>query len=223
MNKAVAPLSKARKRPVRREDSWQSEKSSLTRAAILDAAIGCLVEIGYANTTTAMIAERAGVSRGAMMHHFPSRLAVITALVEYLHQKRLEEYTTLMKGIDVPGQQITRKAIRASVEAAWHYVNLPSFVAYHELLAASRTDAALSAVLQRAENDYEVLFLKTVRNVFPHWEKLPVLELANDVVQFTMRGMALSHMSSKRPQRAKRMIEHVTDDLVRLYDESSAR
>ena len=46
-------------------DGWQAEKSALTRQAILEAAVRCFVEHGYANTTTAMISDEASVSRGA--------------------------------------------------------------------------------------------------------------------------------------------------------------
>lgn len=216
MKAAQKSVKKTGGRP-RRGDGWQAEKSAITRTAILDAAVECLVERGYSRTTTAMIAEYAGVSRGAMMHHFPSRIAVIRAVVDHLHEKRLKEYRELMEGIDVPGAALTRGAIKKSVESAWRYVNLPSFVAYQELLAAARTDPELNDVLERTEKDVEVLFLDTVKQVFPHWESLGVLELANDLVQFTMRGMALSHMASRKQKRAKRMIELITDQLQVLY------
>jgi len=96
-------------------DGWQAEKSALTRQAILEAAVRCFVEHGYANTTTAMIADEASVSRGAMMHHFPSRSAVMNAVVGYLHVRRLNEYRALMTDIDSPDQTLTRAAIRVSV------------------------------------------------------------------------------------------------------------
>lgn len=206
----------------RRGDGWQAEKSAITRTAILDAAVECLVERGYSRTTTALIAEYAGVSRGAMMHHFPSRIAVIRAVVDHLHEQRLREYRELMDGIDTPPEALTRAAIRRSVESAWHYVNLPSFVAYQELLAASRTDSELNDVLERTEKDVDVLYLRTVRQVFPRWHGLGVLELANDLVQFSMRGMALSHMATRKQKRAKRMIELITDQLVQLYAEAES-
>lgn len=201
----------------RRGDGWQAEKSALTREAILDAAVDCLVDYGYSRTSTAMIAERAGLSRGAMMHHFSSRTAVIRAVVGHLHEKRLQEYRVLMGGIDVADEVLTRESIRKSVESAWKYVNLPSFVAYQELLAAARTDPELNDVLKRTEKDVEVLFLETVKQVFPHWENIGVLELANDLVQFSMRGMALSYMSSRKQARAKRIIDLITDQLESLY------
>ncbi|MFV0276166.1 MAG: TetR/AcrR family transcriptional regulator [Parahaliea sp.] len=207
----------------RRGDGWQAEKSAITRAAILDAAVECLVERGYSRTTTALIAEYAGVSRGAMMHHFPSRIAVIRAVVDHLHEKRLREYRELMEGIDRPDEALTRDAIKKSVQSAWRYVNLPSFVAYQELLAAARTDPELNDVLERTEKDVEVLFLEAVRQVFPHWEGLGVLELANDLVQFCMRGMALSHMASQKQKRAKNMVDLITEQLHALYTQAEAR
>lgn len=212
---------KASAKGPRRGDGWQAEKSALTRKAILEAAIDCLVERGYSQTTTAMIADQAGVSRGAMMHHFPSRLLVIRAVIDYLHEKRLEEYKDLMAGIDNPEASLTREAIKKSVESAWRYVNLPTFVAYQELLFAARTDPELNTELVRTEKEVERLFLETVKTTFPHWEKLNVLELANDLVQFTMRGMALSHMATRRQQRASRMIELITDQLTNLYQQAA--
>ena len=70
---STAATTAEKKRPQRNEKGWQVEKSAMTRWSILEATIQCLLELGYANTTTALIANYAGVSRGAMMHHFPSR------------------------------------------------------------------------------------------------------------------------------------------------------
>jgi AcrR family transcriptional regulator len=220
MTKKVKKTQKNSK-PSRSGDSWQAEKSAMTRKSILDATIECFIELGYAKTTTAMIAEYAGVSRGAMMHHFPSRLAVLRAAIEYLHEQRLREYHELMMNIDLPNEQLSREKIRLSVEGAWRYVNLPSFVAYHELLAASRTDPELNDIMQPLERDFEGLFLQTVKEEFPHWAELDILDLCNDLVQFMMRGMALSHMATRRKQRAERMIEYITDSLDQLYTKAA--
>jgi AcrR family transcriptional regulator len=198
-------------------EGWQAEKSALTRQAILEAAVRCFVEHGYANTTTAMIADEASVSRGAMMHHFPSRSAVMNAVVGYLHVRRLHEYRELMTDIDSPDETLTRDAIRMSVENAWKYVNLPSFVAYQELLGAARTDETLAEAVGEVERDFEREFLKTVRSVFPHWKQVKSLQAAHDLVQFVMQGMGVAHRSSNREQRAKRVIDTVTDHLERIY------
>jgi len=190
----------------------------MTRQAILEAAIRCFVDQGYTKTTTAMIAAEAGVSRGAMMHHFPSRSEVMNAVIVYLHERRLVEYRNLMSDIDVPGQQLTRNDIRQSVVAAWKYVNLPSFVAYQELLSAARTDSELDAVISDVERDFERQFLRTVKSVFPHWKGVKSLQAAHDLVQFVMQGMAVSYRASNRKKRAERVIDLITDELARIYE-----
>lgn len=204
-------------KPTRNEKGWQAEKSSMTRTAILDAAIKCFIELGYANTTTALIANYASVSRGAMMHHFPSRMSVIKAVILYLHDLRLKEYRELMADIDKADKRLTLENTRDSVKSAWKYVNLPSFIAFQELLAASRTDAELRQVVEPVEKEFEKHFMDTVKTVFPHWEKIPELDAANDLVQFSMKGMALSHMSSRKNARAKNVIKLLTDVLFQLY------
>ena len=74
-------------RPVERSRAsgvtWQAEKSLATRNQILDATLQCLVELGYTQTTTEKIAQKAGLSRGAMTHHFKSRADVFNAAAEY--------------------------------------------------------------------------------------------------------------------------------------------
>jgi len=216
--KTTAAASK--KRPQRNEKGWQAEKSAMTRSAILEATIQCLLELGYANTTTALIANYAGVSRGAMMHHFPSRISVMRAVIDYLHVLRLQEYRDLMVDIDDPQSSLTDKAIRESVEAAWRYVNLPSFLAYQEMLAASRTDGELRQIIDPVEKDFEKQFLDTVKAVFPHWQNLARLEGAHDMVQFLMKGMALSHMSVRKNARAKRVMTYLTAILHDIYKEA---
>lgn len=209
------------KRPKRNEKGWQAEKSAITRSAILEATIQCLLELGYANTTTALIASSAGVSRGAMMHHFPSRMLVMRAVVDFLHGRRLREYRELMADIDEPQQPLTHEATAKSVEAAWRYVNLPSFVAYQELLAASRTDLELQQVIGPVEKDFEKQFLDTAKAVFPHWKNIARLEGAHDMVHFLMKGMALSHMDVRKKARSKRVMAYLTTILSDIYKEAN--
>ncbi|WP_433323861.1 TetR/AcrR family transcriptional regulator [Spirillospora sp. CA-294931] len=61
----------------------QQDRSRATRQRLLEAAIDCLASLGWAGTTVAVVAERAGVSRGAAQHHFRTREELVTAAVEY--------------------------------------------------------------------------------------------------------------------------------------------
>src|SRR6478736_2637455 len=61
----------------------QQDRSRVTRQRLLEATIDCLAENGWAATTVGVVATRAGVSRGATQHHFPTREDLITAALEY--------------------------------------------------------------------------------------------------------------------------------------------
>ncbi len=69
----------------------QDEKTAETRRRLLDSAILCLIDRGYANTTTSEIAERAGLSRGAQLYHFPRKEELLTNAVEHLFQLMFNE------------------------------------------------------------------------------------------------------------------------------------
>lgn len=69
----------------------QQDRSRATRARLLEAAIACLAESGWTASTVAVVAERAGVSRGAAQHHFPTREALFTAALEQVSQVRANE------------------------------------------------------------------------------------------------------------------------------------
>ncbi len=69
----------------------QQDRSRATRQRLLEAAITCLAELGWTASTVTVVAERAGVSRGAAQHHFPTREALFTAALEHVAQVRGEE------------------------------------------------------------------------------------------------------------------------------------
>ncbi|GGT36509.1 TetR/AcrR family transcriptional regulator [Streptomyces purpureus] len=87
----------------------KQDRSRVTRQRLLEAAVACLAEYGWAGSTVSVVAERAGVSRGAAQHHFPTREDLFTAAVEYVAEERSQALRTL------PPQD---RADRAAVVAA---------------------------------------------------------------------------------------------------------
>lgn len=71
-----------------RDRQPKQDRSRATRQRLLEAAVACLAEHGWAGSTVAVVAERAGVSRGAAQHHFPTREDLFTAAVEYVAEER---------------------------------------------------------------------------------------------------------------------------------------
>ncbi|MEV7678650.1 TetR/AcrR family transcriptional regulator [Streptomyces sp. NPDC088341] len=66
----------------------KQDRGRATRRRLLEAAVACLAEYGWAGSTVSVVAERAGVSRGAAQHHFPTREDLFTAAVEYVAEER---------------------------------------------------------------------------------------------------------------------------------------
>src|ERR1700744_3792780 len=70
----------------------QKERSEATKAALLDAAVDCLIDRGYQATTTGEVCERAGVSRGAPLHHFHTRAQLVSAALVEVAERRTEGF-----------------------------------------------------------------------------------------------------------------------------------
>src|SRR6185437_15463273 len=116
----------------------QEERSRAMRARLMDATIDCLVEHGFGGTSTTLISERAGVSRGAQLHHFPTKNDLVVAAVEHLSELRGEDLRRAAR--ELPGG---RKRTRAVLEMLADHFTGPVFTAALELWVAARTDEAL--------------------------------------------------------------------------------
>ncbi|THJ02734.1 TetR/AcrR family transcriptional regulator [Nocardioides sp.] len=108
------------------------------RQRLMEATVELLVEKGFSGTTTTLVSERAGVSRGAQLHHFPTKNDLVVAAVSHLTEKRGAELARaaarLPKG---------RNRTEAVVEMLGEHFASPVFTAALELWVAARTDAAL--------------------------------------------------------------------------------
>ena len=85
----------------------KQDRSRATRQRLLEAAVACLAEHGWAGSTVTVVAERAGVSRGAAQHHFPTREDLFTAAVEYV----AEERSTALRALFPQGAAEDRSAV----------------------------------------------------------------------------------------------------------------
>jgi AcrR family transcriptional regulator len=120
----------------------QEERTRLMRQRLLDATIDCLVEHGWSGTSTTLVSQRAGVSRGAQLHHFPSKNDLVLAAVAHLSEKRAEELREAARHLP-SGRRRTRAVLDMLAE---HFTS-PVFNAALELWVAARTDATLHAAV----------------------------------------------------------------------------
>ncbi len=120
----------------------QQERSRATQTRLLEATVACLVEHGWSGTTTTVVATQAGVSRGAQLHHYPTKAALVTAAVAHLAERRAEELRAEAKTLPAGPQRLDR--VVDLLAAAF---TGPLFVAALELWVAARTDRELRAAL----------------------------------------------------------------------------
>jgi AcrR family transcriptional regulator len=195
--------------------SWQAQKSASTRTQIIEAAIKCLVELGYGRTTTTVIAQKAGLSRGAMLHHFPSKMDIIRAAVDYLHAKRLRAFRKAMTKVAPDGDHV-----RLGVEAYWAHVKHPWFVAFFEIAVAARTDKELAGILFPAQEAFEREWYETSLELFPEWKrKGEKFVLGFDLTRYVLEGMGISFLTHKETERDKRVLRYLEAKLKELAGE----
>jgi AcrR family transcriptional regulator len=196
--------------------SWQAQKSAMTRDKILDAAIDCFINLGYTNVTTAKVADFAGVSRGAMLHHFPSKTELIRAAIEYLHDKLLDDYTNKVSAIPASLEGEARR--RAGLDAYWEHLTGDLFIAYHELCIAGRTDPELKEILDQSVVRFEDHVRETNSELFREWnDRGEIYLLAMDLTKFLMEGMAVGQIATDRERRIRRLLDYLGDRLEEIF------
>jgi AcrR family transcriptional regulator len=93
----------------------QQDRGRATRARLLESAVTCLAELGWSGATVSVIAGRAGVSRGATQHYFPTREDLVTAALEHMADVRLAEIKREAASLPVAGQDRTGDVVNLLV------------------------------------------------------------------------------------------------------------
>jgi len=181
----------------------QEERSAQTRGRLLDATVGSLVEAGYAHTTTTAVCARAGLSRGAQLHHFPTKSELVIAAVAHLTRRRAKEVREEAQRLaDLDDR------IEASLELIWSSFSGPLFYAALELWVAARTDPELHENLFRFERGVG----KAMGQLWQEFTGGNEAQKSrfDDVLELTfyvMRGMALQKILKDNDTERRRLYE----------------
>lgn len=123
-----------------------AERSAATRGRLLDATVEALVQLGYAGTTTMEIQTRAGVSRGALLHHFASRSDLLVAAVDHLFSAHAANLRERARHLPSGANRLEH-----AIDLLWASFQEPLFTAALEIWVASRTNPELAAAVARNE------------------------------------------------------------------------
>jgi AcrR family transcriptional regulator len=123
----------------------QAERTAATRTKLVDSAASCLAELGYARTSTIEICRRAGVSRGAGLHHFPTKAELVSAALDHVFERRVDEFRALVQTLPSG-----RERIDGAIDVLWSVFQGETFAAWFELVTAARTEPELQARMSAA-------------------------------------------------------------------------
>lgn len=167
----------------------QEERSSATREKTIAATIDCLIELGYHGATIAAVAERAGISRGAVSHQYPDKSLLVVDVIEEIARRRLGDLLSTL------GTLTAARRVEVGLDELWAEFKKPIFLAALELYIGARNDPALHPRVLRLECDIDESIRKLIRSMAG-----PVADAAADALTVhanvlinTMRGLAVMH------------------------------
>ena len=180
----------------------QEERSRAMRARLMDATIECLVEHGFGGTSTTLISERAGVSRGAQLHHFPTKNDLVVAAVEHLTEVRGAELAAAAAAVP-EGPQRTRDVLRMLGD---HFAS-PVFTAALELWVAARTDPTLLAAVAPLEQRVGRETHRMTVDLLDADESRPGVRQLVQATLDLVRGLGLAATISDDTRRRNRILD----------------
>jgi len=184
----------------------QQDRSRLTRERLVEAAIECLAEMGYAATSTNAVCERAGLSRGAQLHHFPSKHELLVGAVEHLLLSQIAQIQA-----DLDAVRTAPDPVRAVVDRIWASFCGPLYYAAAEVWMAARTDPALHAVVYSAERRMGHEIHGAFHDIFPSpVGASPGFDEALNTAIYLMRGLAMTRILRQDPIEEDRILSLCT-------------
>jgi AcrR family transcriptional regulator len=193
-----------------------AERRAATREKILDAAVRCLFEDGYAQTTTVAVAERAGVARGSLLHQFPTRIDLILEVAQYAARR---QGVLIRDGLaELPAG---RERFVGSVDVTWRAFQSPESRALTEIIIATRHDPELATRIPDFARDFDEGIARGARRFA---EAMGLTEAAEEAVAerqlmlVALRGLTVATTLSGEasdPEAVLRLLRRVRAD---FYD-----
>ena len=176
-----------------------AERTAAMRKRLIDAAIECLGKLGYGATTLQEVTAAAGVSRGAILHHFPNKVDLMIAVAEYAAEKQNRHVARQLAGT-TPGMD----RFLAITMATWDAMQRPPAIALLEIMMGSRSDAELGA---RFPAVIEALEKYQREGVWEQAQSVGItdkaeIEAMTYLHNAAMRGLAIELMLNKDTKKA---------------------
>jgi len=194
----------------------QQERSADTRRRILDAAIACLATRGYAATTTTLVGEHAGVSRGALLYHFPSRQLLVSAAVAHLFAELRSDYQQAFAKLAPRGDRLA-----AAIDLLWRTLQDPRLVAVLELWLVARNDHELHEQLVPVSRQHHHHIRELARGFFPEVVSVQRFDAVLNLLIDTLQGAAIRQLGGQQDAEARRSVSLIKTIAASLLDRAN--
>lgn len=186
-----------------RHNAKDTPKAIRTRTRILDAAMTLFATTGYHRTDNTMIAEAAGLTRGAMLYHFPTRESLVEAVISHIDSAR----AALFEAAAAHPPHVD--AAEHAIDAYWSLLHETPFIAFSELEAAARTDPMLKAQLTGAQAAFDHAQVGVRFNALAQAGADPRFQASRDLGRFLLEGLAKGAMTYDETARRERLLQIV--------------
>jgi len=191
-------------------------KSLRTRARILDCAIDLFAEQGVVAATNPLIAERARLTRGAMLYHFPSRRSLVAAAADHIQAARAQALNAAAEQAPA-GADLAEHAI----DAYWALLHTQPFIAFAELEAAARADPMIAGAIAPAQAAFDEARASEQFSRILQAGSGPRFQASRDLARFMLEGLwrtQLTYDEDARVANLLAVVKRVTHMLNRKGD-----
>jgi AcrR family transcriptional regulator len=174
-----------------------AERRAATRAKIMEAAVRCLAESGYAATSTPLVARLAKVSRGSLLHQFPTKIDLMLAVAKHASDVRIATVRAYLAAYPTQPERFLQ-----GVDAVWASLQTQEAIALMEVTIAARSDPELAARYPEFAGDLDAALHRARERMA---ETLGAIDRAQEIeaiahlTRAALEGLAMSSVFIGRP------------------------
>jgi AcrR family transcriptional regulator len=176
-------------------------KSRRTRIQILDTAMKLFAENGYDRAGNAAIAEACGLTRGAMLYHFPTREDLVEAAAWHIHRARVAAFE-IEAGKLKPGQD----ALDGAIDAYWRLLSSEPFSAFLALERAARQDEDVERAIKPAQEAFDRAAMGRATPGFILAGSDARFQASRDLARFALDGLHRAALTYDQEARVDHML-----------------
>lgn len=177
----------------------QQERTADTRLALFEAAVAVINRFGYAGASTALIADEAGVSRGAILHHFGTRAELMAETVRWVYERELAEYDRVL------GDALLTDPLAFWPELIWQVLSKPPGMAVLDILWATRSDTELAERVLPIQWEIEDNSAQRVQDMFGGQAQHVLASMR--LLVWSIRGLTVASKMVRDPDAIKESVE----------------